>query len=183
MKNKKFKSNFSGQFSKVEEKPKKSLVSTKRFKEIDLLINKEMSFDQGTHIVEFLKSRPFLSISKVEKSAEIPKSSLLAAMSGKRNVPMQYWYRLNNVLCDYGYSLGDAVQADPPELYLPFKYLDISVHESGVHFSKNYEEIEDVKTFLNNVSVALDYCLKSEITKYGKEFVLNSRILNNEDIL
>jgi hypothetical protein len=138
----------------------------------------DIAFDQGAHIVEFLKSRPFISVNQVEKAAEMPKSSLASAMIGKRNVPVKYWYVLNNILADYGYSLDTGVEADPPfELYLNFRNLEINVREAGIYFSKNYDEVRDLEIFLNHVLIALEKREESEVTKYGKEFVLNSRLV------
>jgi hypothetical protein len=144
------------------------------------IVELDISFDQGSHIVEFLKSRPFISVSQVEKAAEMPKSSLASAMIGKRNVPVKYWYVLNNILADYGYSLDTGVEADPPfDLYLNFKNLEINVHEAGIYFSKNYDEVRDLEIFLNHVLIALEKREESEVTKFGKEFCLKSRLIED----
>jgi hypothetical protein len=143
--------------------------------------NKELediSFDQGTHIVQFLKSHPFISVKQLEKTAEMPKSSLAGAMAGKRKIPKTYWYTLNNILANYGYSIDTAVNVDPmPDLILPFKYLDICCLESGIAISKNFEEVELVKDFLNNILIAIERIQPSEVTKYGNEFILKSRLI------
>jgi hypothetical protein len=140
----------------------------------------DIPFEQGNHIIDFLKSRPFISVSQVEKAAEMPKSSLASAMIGKRNIPVKYWYVLNNILADYGYTIDDAVQADPPfELQLPFKNLEISVHESGIYFSRNYQHVRDLEIFLNHVLIALEKREESEIIRHGREFCLKSRLIED----
>jgi len=143
---------------------------------------KDTSFDQGTHIIEFLRSHPFISVSKVEKAAEMPKSSLLAAMTGKRNIPIQHWYKLNNVLSNYGYSLGDAVQADPPGFFeAPFSELNITImNGDDIHIYKNYKNVNEVIEFIDIVSIALERRLDSEIEKHGNEFVIKSRLLKHQ---
>jgi hypothetical protein len=147
-------------------------MKNKQLEDLDIF------FDQGAHIVDFLRSKPFISVNQVEKAAEMPKSSLASAMIGKRNVPVRYWNVLNNILADYGYSLDTGVEADPPfDLYLNFKNLEINIHESGIYFSKNYNEVRDLEIFLNHVLIALEKREESEVTKYGKEFVLNSRLV------
>ncbi|MCP9763909.1 hypothetical protein [Lacihabitans soyangensis] len=152
-------------------------MKNKEMEELDLV------FDQGAHIVEFLKSRPFISVNQVEIAAGMPKSSLAAAMIGKRNIPVKYWYTLNNILSAYGYSINDAVECDPPfDLELPFKNLEISVHEAGIYFSKNYAEVKDVEVFLNHVLIALEKRQENEIKEYGREFVLDSRLIGKEEI-
>lgn len=149
------------------------IMKNKKIQELDL------SFDQGTHIIEFLKARPFISVNQVEKAAEMPKSSLASAMISKRSVPIKYWYVLHNILSKYGYTIDDAVKCDPPfDLELPFKNLEINVHEAGIYFSKNYEEVKDLEIFLNHVLIALEKRQESEIIKYGKEFSLNSRLIS-----
>jgi hypothetical protein len=144
------------------------------------IVELDISFDQGAHIVEFLKSRPFISVNQVEKAAEMPKSSLASAMIGKRNIPVKYWYVLNNILADYGYSLDTGIVADPPfDLQLPFRNLEINIHESGIYFSKNYNEVRDLEIFLNHVLIALEKREESEVTKFGKEFCLKSRLIED----
>jgi hypothetical protein len=82
-------------------------------------------------------------------------------------------------LADYGYSLDTGIVADPPfDLQLPFRNLEINIHESGIYFSKNYNEVRDLEIFLNHVLIALEKREESEVTKFGKEFVLNSRLIS-----
>lgn len=138
----------------------------------------ETSFDQGSHIVDFLIKRPFIAINKVEQAANMPKSSLHGAIGGNRKIPVKYWYDLNKVLSEYGYSISTGISSDPPEsLMLPFKYLDISCLDRGVTISKNYDQINEIVSFLNNLLMALENHLPSEIEKYGNEFILKSRFL------
>ena len=145
----------------------------------------DIIFDQGSHMVEFLRSHPFISVTAVEKAAEMPKSSLRHAMTGKRNIPIQYWYKLNNILTDYGYKSSDVIDADPPfDLFLPFDQLDITVLSGNhIHINSNYTQIADVLEFLNIISICLERRLDDEIEEYGKEFVVKSRLLGFDETL
>lgn len=146
------------------------MMKNKELEELDL------SFDQGADIVEFIKSHRFINVSQIEKEAGMSKTSLWSALIGKRKIPVKYWYVLNNILVDYGYSIN--ISTDNPEGYqVPFKYLDIACLESGVTFSKNFDQLEEVKIFLSSMLAALDQIDESQVRRYGSEFIVKTDLL------
>lgn len=58
-------------------------------------------------IIKFLKERPAIKISAIEKEAGIPFTNLASAIAGKRNIAKKHLPELIRVLKKYGFTFTD----------------------------------------------------------------------------
>lgn len=62
-----------------------------------------MDYNQH-HLKNFIKNRPALSVSVIEKNCKIPIGTLRHFLKARRNLPLKHFELIENELLKYGYT-------------------------------------------------------------------------------